>query len=211
MDYFTNFFNSNFFQSIITLGVGSYAFIIYRKKINDNRRNIAKIIVSELRNADSIINSMKSGTTISHKMHIITINNWDANKHLFIELLDRDEYRCIDDYYNSAALIDTYSGLLVQHTAYQVEEKLKTVQQNIVNCAFSGDTYEQVTKKAEAVSKILEQPTAIMESGDYRKILDRELANISPVLTTSGFNKLKKASLTPTSIFSKLKRNQESA
>ena len=103
------FLNTNLFQTLITLAVGSVAIYIYRKQKNDFKKDAANSILLEIQSAERVISKIKEKVRLNNldiDVSIMQSNSWTFHKHLFARDFDRDEWDQIDNFYNKAALLD---------------------------------------------------------------------------------------------------------
>jgi hypothetical protein len=104
---FPVFANSNFFVGSITFFVGGLAFYIYTKQKIDAKRDAAKIILQEIRRAESIISDYKQQGRYQFAKKIIATNSWNKNIHYFVGDLDNDELDRISDLYSTGEYLDS--------------------------------------------------------------------------------------------------------
>jgi hypothetical protein len=113
-EWLNPFLNSNFFIAIVTLAVGSIALFIYWKRRLDNKRDIASIILLEIKNAERLLKDEKEQFIKSNEESIGTellmpVESWSKNKYLFVRDLDRDEWDTITEFYKNCLLYGNYS------------------------------------------------------------------------------------------------------
>ena len=106
-----HFFNSSFFIAIVTLSVGTVAYIIYIVQIRDKKREAANIILLEIQSAERKLVQIKSSLAIDppslpNDLRLLPTENWSAHRYLFIRDFDRDEWDALTGFYNKCELID---------------------------------------------------------------------------------------------------------
>ena len=107
------FLNDNI--GLITLIVGLSAIYLYLKQKADAKRDIAKLILQEIRYAEQQIrNSGRGSRGYSLSSRLLPTNSWDDNIHLFITDMKETEIDMISEFYSQAAYID-----------YLIEERSK--------------------------------------------------------------------------------------
>lgn len=107
------FLNDNI--GLITLVVGLSAIYLYLKQKADSKRDIAKLILQEIRYAEQQIrNSGRGSRGYSLSSRLLPTNSWDDNIHLFITDMKETEIDMISEFYSQAAYID-----------YLIEERSK--------------------------------------------------------------------------------------
>ncbi len=135
-----DFINSQFFSTLVTLAVGFSAFFIYRKQKDDKKRDAAKLILQEIRYAESQVRTYRTTGGYSFAGKLLPTNNWNKNIHLFINDLKETEIDLISNFYSSAAYIDTVVNMI----------------SNIVNnSVISGGSTNNTEKPNEPPKKIV--------------------------------------------------------
>ena len=100
---------------LTTLVVGLSAIYLYLKQKADSKRDIAKLILQEIRYAEQQIrNSGRGAHGYSLSSRLLPTNSWDDNIHLFIKDMKETEIDMISEFYSQAAYID-----------YLIEERSK--------------------------------------------------------------------------------------
>lgn len=107
------FLNDNI--GLITLIVGFSAIYLYLKQKADTKRDIAKLILQEIKYAEQQIrNSGRGSRGYSLSSRLLPTNSWDDNIHLFITDMKETEIDMISEFFSQAAYID-----------YLIEERSK--------------------------------------------------------------------------------------
>jgi len=106
-----DFFNSNFFIALVTIAVGTVAFIIYRIQKRDRKREASNIILLEIQSAERKLLLIKKSlakdpATLPNDLRLLPTENWSQFNYLFIRDFDRDEWDSLTDFYNKCKLID---------------------------------------------------------------------------------------------------------
>jgi len=100
---------------LTTLVVGLSAIYLYLKQKADSKRDIAKLILQEIRYAEQQIRNSGRGTRdYSLSSRLLPTNSWDDNIHLFIKDMKETEIDMISEFYSQSAYID-----------YLIEERSK--------------------------------------------------------------------------------------
>ncbi len=117
MKEFTDFINSNSFQTFVTLFVGLIAYIVYIRQKKDHKRDSATSLLLEIQHAERSIERAKDHVrsgNLDVDLEILQVNSWPTHKHLFSRDFDKDEWDAITSFYNKAQLLDNairYNGL----------------------------------------------------------------------------------------------------
>ncbi len=97
------FFNSNFFVAL----VGGSAIYLYIKQRKDSKRDIARLILQEIRYAEHQIRIARDqGYNYYLANKLLPTNNWDNNIHLFVKDLKETQIDLITRFYANAAYLD---------------------------------------------------------------------------------------------------------
>ena len=103
-----NYLFENFFNILLVIG-GLGAYIVYFRECKAKERDAAALIVTqieELKEKLLIINNMSTGNSINQKVFyettdIITDNQWEKYKHMFINEIDSYSFKTINSFYES--------------------------------------------------------------------------------------------------------------
>ncbi|MBL4693943.1 hypothetical protein JKY72_01070 [Candidatus Gracilibacteria bacterium] len=109
MDSIKLFLNSNFFTSLVTLLVGSFAIGLYIKQKISFKRDSASLILQEIRYAEQQIRTAKEPTaaySYALSTKLLPTNSWHENINLFIRELKETDIDLISRFYAKASYID---------------------------------------------------------------------------------------------------------
>jgi len=93
----SSFFNSQFFVALIASIVGSFAIYIYNKQKSDSKQNAAIVLVNEIRNAESAIQTVRDSIRdagIVPEITVLPFNSWNKYSNYFAKDLDQILFRC---------------------------------------------------------------------------------------------------------------------
>ncbi|MBP9760972.1 MAG: hypothetical protein KBD15_01890 [Candidatus Magasanikbacteria bacterium] len=99
----TSILNSALFAGLVTVGSAWLLFFINKRL---ERKKIAKLILQEIRKAESIIVQYKENQNFKFKEKVIENNSWVQNIHYFANLLDKDELDKISLVYSLGTHLD---------------------------------------------------------------------------------------------------------
>lgn len=97
---------------LITILVGSIAFIIYSKQKDDRKRDAANILFIEITNAETIMKTAKENlekkvpSEYALSSEAMSTESWSKYKYLFVKDFERLEWDAISDFYNKAQLFN---------------------------------------------------------------------------------------------------------
>ncbi|HPN54781.1 MAG TPA: hypothetical protein PLB52_02505 [Candidatus Moranbacteria bacterium] len=101
------FINSQFFTAILTLFVGLLAYIIYLRQKADHKKDIANLILQEIRYAEQKLREARSRDHVYLLAHkLLPTNSWHSNIHLFISVLEENQVDTISRFYSSVEFLD---------------------------------------------------------------------------------------------------------
>lgn len=140
------FFNSNFFVGLSTFITGLAAFGVYMWQKNDKKINAARVILSEIRNAELKLDQVKKrikGTTYEDFPSVLPINSWAKFSFLFANDFDQDELDKINTFFSNCQSIDDMASKDNNFFWITAEERARVVQQQlpqIIIAAFDATT-----------------------------------------------------------------------
>jgi len=150
------FLNDNI--GLITLVVGLSAIYLYLKQKADAKRDIAKLILQEIRYAEQQIRNSGRGTRgYSLSSRLLPTNSWDDNIHLFITDMKETEIDMISEFYSQAAYIDY---LIEERSKQKLNQKFSvrpiTIGQPVITPAPAEDIPQQPTP--QQIAQIIQEP-----------------------------------------------------
>ena len=98
MDYYKIFVD--FATPIVGVIAAAAGYLVYRKSKKDEKREAAALIYLEIINAEQRVDDLKRSSNIETEIYhpILPSNNWESNKHLFLEILDSTDYNLINNF-----------------------------------------------------------------------------------------------------------------
>lgn len=98
---------SQLVPSIVTFVVGLVAYWVYWKQREDRKRDMASLILQEIRYAEDIHREAKSRDNVyKYAQRLLPTNNWNNNVHLFVSDLEQSQIDAISRFYSSVEFID---------------------------------------------------------------------------------------------------------
>lgn len=134
LNSFYPFFNSNFFVSLSTFLTGLAAFIVYKLQKRDEKKNASRIILSEIRNAESKLELVKKrikGSSYEDFPSVLPNNSWVKFSHMFAKDFDQDGLDSINNFFSNCQSIDEMAGKDNNFFWITAEERAKVVQQQL--------------------------------------------------------------------------------
>lgn len=181
-----NFINK--FPWIINLAVGSFVFIIYKKQQNDSKRDLAKLIIQEVRYAEQLIkNASDIGYTYSLANRVLPTNSWNKNIHLFINNLNQSDVDTISKFYSNASYLDD----LISHISEMKNNMLIPIKEVQNNCSLFREPAINIENPTDTHEKS-GMPSA---SGFYQSLSKPLLTEVSSkieyIYNTPAIDKLR--------------------
>lgn len=184
----------DYINPIATLITGLVAIILYYWENSKKRRDIAKIILQEIRRSEEIINEYKEHNQYKFTKKIIATNSWAKNIHYFVGVLDQDELDKISNLYSTGHyldnLIEKISDVMFD---FEKEEFSKKINQ-IKNLSPIKKVDTETTEKSE--TKNIQQdpiiPLNIQIPSPGKPMLDEISNKYEPIYHSSICEKLKK-------------------
>ncbi len=100
-----NFINNN--PSLIALLVGLFAFVIYTREKREHKRDVAKLILQEIRYAENNIKvARERGASFKLSIKLLPTSTWYNSIHLFVKDLRETEIDTISSFYSKVEYID---------------------------------------------------------------------------------------------------------
>lgn len=188
------------FGSIATIITGLIALLLYYLSKRSYKSNAARIILAEIRVAESSVAKIKETKVINDYTSIMSRSSWNDYKHLFVRDIDSDELKNIDVFYLHCSLAEKQIGIYVNFDTIGSNERAKIIQHKLLELA---DTYKDGGQPnsniqyQEHKNKILEifhhEPYWYEAYAPKNKVIEY-ISAIQLVLNTTAGEKLRKIS-----------------
>ncbi len=177
------------FAGLATIVAGFIALVVYLLHKRDEKINAARIILSEIRNAEQQISRIKDDGVISDFSSILPFNSWKKHAHLFVKVFDRDELDLVNNFYISCTLAETEINRLKSFLPLAMEEKAKALQRQLIDLAKEEkENYENIKKDIHEL--VHKEDYWFLPNAPKEKLL-HYLSNIQLITTTTAGKKLK--------------------
>lgn len=191
MDYY------NIFVDLATPLVGAITavagYIVYRKSKSDEKQEAAALIYLEIINAEQRVDAIKRSSSIEPEIYhpILPSNNWENNKHLFVNDLDANDYSLINNFYFDCRQIDKSISMLSVSKQLEFKENAihSTLSQMAQNSKGNSETFEK--EKAEFL-KIIEKDVYVFPPKSAIDIIYRSKSTFQPISQLAAGQKIKK-------------------
>lgn len=184
------FLNSSLFNALITLIVGCTAFILYYKKINDNKQTIAKIIWLEVKATEERIDDIKRNSLNNNTKPILRNNSWLENQHYIISEFDSDEIKILTDFYNTAENIESLRQQIINSHIETMNSKAAAVQNELMSMIKQDVDLNEIEKFSKNYNDI----GHVFIPNEPVRLAKIELENIRYITGSTAGSKLKNIS-----------------
>ncbi len=170
------------------------AVILYLWKVKIDKRNAARVLLMEIRNAERTLKVIKESGVIAETTFVMPVSSWKKFQHYFVKDFDIDELDDLNHFYNLCILIQKEVNRMKDQLPTSNEEKIKITQQKLLDLAdkYAGNEagYLQARKEILYDRFFSEVEWFIPDLPKTRTM--QHLGNVKPVLTTTCGKKLKK-------------------
>ncbi|MDD5415552.1 MAG: hypothetical protein PHE48_00930 [Candidatus Daviesbacteria bacterium] len=191
-----SFLDSNFFVGLSTIFTVAGAIILYKRQKDAEKRQIAALLVNEIRNAETAIQALKTRNKANEIPELIILpqNNWNKYSHLFIKDLDSDQINGINRFYfdiERANYIVNY-GNTVELFLLNIRSRLMTAHETVSGIIDKSSKVNLKKNMANFNEKFQNVNSYFHYSPiGFTTILDSHLEIIIPILDSPAGLKLK--------------------
>lgn len=136
MDTIISILNSNFFIAIVTLFVGGFAIGLYKKQKSDYKRDVALLILQEIRYAEHQVRSSRDFSLNAENYPLSTkllpTNSWYKNIHLFMGDFEQPQIDAISRFYAEVEYIDLVIERISDYKTSIIEEELSDLSGKVI-------------------------------------------------------------------------------
>ena len=191
MDYYKLFVD--FSTPFVGFVAATVAFWVYRKTKKDEKREAAVLIFLEILDAEKRVDILKRGSNIKpDEFHqILPSDNWENNKHLFVDILDSNDYSLINNFYFDCHQIDKSISML--SISKQLDFKENAMHSTLSQIAREADgkkeTFEETKKK---FLDVIESDIYMFPPRAATDIINRSITNFQLISQLSAGDKIKR-------------------
>ncbi len=180
-------------NSVVTLLVGSIAWIVYWLNKKNEKASAATIIVMDIRHAESVVQSIveKNQIDISTK-DVLSENNWSKYKHLFANDFSQDDFAAFNRFFESCVEMSDARMRLREVFYTTINAKAKILQEKIHSIENLESPEGQ--RKAEQLFIEISNGHRAFDPNEPKERIMRNLQMMGRLSNTSSFDKLKKYS-----------------
>ncbi|MFA0567712.1 hypothetical protein [Vibrio gallaecicus] len=193
-----DFFNSEFFTSLITLGVGLIAWAVFRAQQKQTDRDSATLVYLQIRDAERRINDLKQQpqqelVVSSLTKQIIGENNWDKFKGRLVKYFDADEIELINNFYSRVISAESARAECKAVFDESLNEKARQIQSKLIDNIYQNiDDKTEIARKRELLINYASQEVFVFDPDAPKNKAFKELIHITYVSPTPTGEKLKK-------------------
>lgn len=189
------------FSALITLGVGSTAFFVYALQKRDEKINAARLVLSEVRNAERKILEISELAKNKSKdfPRVLTTNSWRRYSNLFASDFDQDQITEINQFFSICEDVDDYVQrdnsffwINSKHRAEVVQEKLAEAISSSFDAENTAFNKEKVDAFVDNVLNTFSNHFYTYAPNKTINYLNDFIGKFKPITTTTTGSKLKK-------------------
>jgi hypothetical protein len=190
--------NTNAFVGLATILTGVVAFGIYFVQRANAKINAARVLLTEIRNAEERINEIRGKLTANSTADfpsILVSKSWTMYAHLFVRDFDQDELKLIGSFFDDCALIEEMGRRNNNFFWVTTEEKAKVYQQTLAKLVIDsyGSTDEATAdkKRKDIFARLDQDPVSYVPVKTVNVMKDR-VAKLQAITTSTCGAKLKR-------------------
>lgn len=128
--------NSNFFIAIVTLFVGGFAIGLYKKQKSDYKRDVALLILQEIRYAEQQVRSSQAFSPNAENYplssKLLPTNSWYKNIHLFMGDFEQQQIDAISRFYAQLEYIDLVIERISNYKTSVIEQEISDLSGKVI-------------------------------------------------------------------------------
>lgn len=181
----------DYINSLVTFLVGGVALLVYwLTKINE-KRNAATIILMDIRHAEKVVFSiLEKGVVDNFLKNIITDNNWNKYKHLFVSEFSQDDFSAFNKFFDACIEISEARKNMLAIFNASLVAKAENLQQLLLN--IEDPTSQDGKKAREKIINKVNNENYVFDPNDPKSRILRSLQLMGRLSNTTAFEKLKK-------------------
>lgn len=193
--------NSQLFVAMITLFAGAVAYILYLKQKSDEKIQIARVLLLEIRTAEERIGKIKEKVQENNTNDLPSVfpsRSWKQHSYLFVSDFDQDELKLIGSFYDYGELIEDFVRRNNDFFWVTTEERARVIQQKLADVIINSKQ-ENATETENLKNRLKRDFLDEFSNDPYsyapQKTIDgirSYTEKISQITTTSAGAKLKR-------------------
>lgn len=170
------------------------AIVLYLWKVRQDKRNAARILLMEIRNAESTLDVIKESGAVAETTFVMPVSSWSKFQHYFVKDFDKDELDDLNHFYNLCILIQKEVNRMKDQLPLSNEEKIKLTQHKLLELAekYADDNTKYLDRRRAVLYETFFKEEEWFEPKLPKLRILQHLGNVKPILTTTTGQKLKK-------------------
>ena len=185
-------FLENNITSLVTIFVGTFAFIVYLLQQQNARQVAARIIWLEIMATEKKITEIKVNGISSDTKTVLRNISWFTMRHLIISKFDNDEINLLDEFYAGAEIIESARKSLVDTRDNTLLSKSTAVQNELMsNIMANIENQEALNKNRDKFIHLANAEGFSFDPDGPVMVANKELERIRFISGASAGTKLK--------------------
>lgn len=182
---------SSLLNVIVTLVAGITALGVYLLSKVHERKSAATILLMDIRNAESVVLTIKDKGLDLWTKEILTDNNWDKFKHLFVGKFSNDEIAAFNRFFDSCSEMKDARTRMRDLFYATLTAKAELYQQKVYE--IEDLNTPQGRQKQQLLFQNINGDFGVFDADEPKQRLLKNLELMGILSNSSGFMKLKKS------------------
>ncbi|MEZ9706439.1 hypothetical protein AB4308_18715 [Vibrio breoganii] len=182
---------SSLLNVIVTLVAGITALGVYLLSKAHERKSAATILLMDIRNAESVVLTIKDKGLDLWTKEILTDNNWDKFKHLFVGKFSNDEIAAFNRFFDSCSEMKDARTRMRDLFYTTLTAKAELYQQKVYE--IEDLNTPQGRQKQQQLFQNINGDFGVFDADEPKQRLLKNLELMGNLSNSSGFMKLKKS------------------
>jgi|GEM_PF-1398191 len=148
-----NYFAQNLFSGWATIFSAWVVLVVYYAQKRDSRIKAAQILLMEIRGAEQALDRLRIEGVVEDTVSVLPVNSWAEAQHMFVKIMDQDEFGQIANFYNMCSVIDDHVERQKSFISISNEAKVKLIQQKLLELADRHKDRTEESKNAYETEK----------------------------------------------------------
>ncbi|PTP88150.1 hypothetical protein CWO04_06970 [Vibrio splendidus] len=181
---------SSLLNVVVTLIAGVTALVVYLLSKRHERKGAATILLMDIRNAESVVLSIKEKGLDLWTKEILTDNNWNTLKHLFVSEFSNDEIVSFNRFFDSCSEMKDARTRMRDLFYTTLTSKAQIYQQKVYE--IEGLNTDAGRIKQQELFHNINSDFGVFNADEPQKRFLKNLEIMGILSNSTGFTKLKK-------------------
>ncbi|HAV1338086.1 hypothetical protein CGG78_23930 [Vibrio parahaemolyticus] len=181
---------SSLLNAVVTLVAGITALVVYLLSKRHERKSAATILLMDIRNAESVVLSIKDKGLDLWTKEILTDNNWNKLKHLFVGEFSNDEIAAFNRFFDSCSEMKDARSRMRDLFYTTLTSKAQVYQQKVYE--IEDINSPQGMQKQQELFQNINRDYGSFDADEPKQRFMKNLELMGALSSTTGFIKLKK-------------------